>query len=96
MPDLITYLSRVMGDVVTTVNGKLDPQSNGNCALVSATFTASNVEVIVPHTLGRVPIGRVVYDQTTTSAVYSTSTAWTAQNIYLASAGTGSVKLIVF
>jgi hypothetical protein len=49
------------------------------------TFTTAgaNTEVVVPHTVGAIPVGRIVLMQDKAGHLYSSTTAWTATNIYV-------------
>lgn len=47
------------------------------------TTSTANTEVVVPHTLNAIPVGRIVIAQDKAGSLYSSTTAWTASNIYV-------------
>lgn len=49
----------------------------------TVTTAGANTEVVVPHTLGEVPIGRIVLRQDKAGHIYDSTTAWTKTNIYI-------------
>ena len=54
-------------------------------------------EVSVAHTLGKVPVGYIVYGQTAAGSVYDGTTTNTATTLYLKSdASSATFRLIVF
>ena len=68
------------GDGVTGARGE-------NISGEFRTFTTStaNTEVVVPHTLGAIPVGRIVIGQNKSGSLYSSTTAWDKNNIYVKS-----------
>ena len=92
-----TTLNRIFG-LAQTVNGGLDfGQSSqtpstytGNMSGVWATAIApgANVEFAVPHNLGRIPNGYLIFWSSVAAILYqgpTTGTAWTTSNIYVKS-----------
>lgn len=63
-------------------------------------FTSSgtpNAENTIPHLLGKVPTGYLVYRKDKAAHLYDGTTAWTNANIYLKSdVATVAFKMIVF
>ena len=49
------------------------------------TTAGANTEVVVPHTLGVIPVGRIVLRQDKAGSLYDSTTAWTTTNIYIKS-----------
>ena len=68
------------GDGVTGARGE-------NISGEFRTFTTStaNTEVVVPHTLGAIPVGRIVIGQDKAGSLYNSTTAWNKNNIYVKS-----------
>ena len=69
---------------------------NIDCKLITAVFVAANTELVIPHTLKRVPIGYLPYNLTAATIVYNGTTAFTNTNIYLKASVATTVSLIVF
>ncbi len=93
--DLTRYLELFGKDVVTKVNGQLD-FGNFSSSLITVKFNTANAQVAVGHSLGRVPIGRLVYGQDNSGVIYDGTTANNASTIYLKCSATGSANIIVF
>lgn len=91
-----TFTSRVVRDIVNTVNGNLDFLSNFRCTFIEGTFVAG-VELAITHDLGMVPTGKLVYYQTAADVVTdSVSNPATETTIYLLCASSGIAKMILF
>lgn len=88
--------SSAFGEVVDVVNGNIDFSTNIDCVFASFSIVA-NVEQLVPHTLGRVPIGKIVIYQTCNQVIYdSTSNLPTDQDIHLWCTDSGNATIILF
>jgi len=68
------------GDGVTGARGE-----NISGEFRTITTAGANTEVVVPHTLGAIPVGRIVIGQDKAGSLYSSTTAWTKTNIYVKS-----------
>jgi len=66
------------GDGVDNVRGE-----NMSGEFHAFTTAGANTEVVVPHTLGAIPVGRIVISQDKAGSLYSSTTAWTSTNIYV-------------
>ena len=67
---------------------------------VSVTFTSSATpdnENTIPHGLGKIPIGWLVYSKDKAGDVYDGTTAWTTTNLFLkVDIASVTVKIIIF
>lgn len=72
-------------------------EDNIDCRLVSVTSDATpGTEFSVAHTLGKIPVGYLVYGQNGAGSVYDGTTANTATTLFLKSdAASTSFRLIV-
>ena len=94
--DMVRFLTIFMNNVVNTVNGDLDFQTNFNCKLVDVSFTAINQDIAVNHGLGRVPSGRIIYAQSANGLIIDGLTQNTSSILYLRCSALGKASLIVF
>lgn len=96
-PDELQKHVEILGDdLVRTINGKLDFQTNFNAKAVSAVFTAASTDTAVVHGLGRVPIGYLKTSQSVAMSVFNGTTRWTATTIYLQSSVAGTAGLLIY
>lgn len=87
--------SSAFADLVDIVNGNIDFQTNVNCVFVEFEIQA-DVELTVSHSLGRVPVGRIVTYQTCQEVIYDSDTTATIDTINLWCGSSGSVRMILF
>jgi hypothetical protein len=96
--DVNTALSELVTELRKILNGGL--LIPDNFAAKTVTFTSSatpDAENVVAHTLGKVPVGYIVYGRDKAGVLYSGTTAWTTANIYLKSnIASVEYKIIVF
>ena len=85
--DLFTDISNIFlafqgrirfGDGVDKARGE-----NMSGEFHTITTAGANTEVVVPHTLGVIPVGRIVLMQDKAGSLYSSTTAWTSTTIYV-------------
>lgn len=50
---------------------------------ITFTTAGANTEVVVPHTLSAIPVGRLIIRQDKAGSLYDSTTAWTKSNIYV-------------
>ncbi len=94
--DVARYADLFAQDVVDTVNGDLDFDSNFNAKEVTATFSAANTDLAIQHNLGRTPVRYIVTSATTAMSVYNGSIASTSSILYLRSSATGVATLLIY
>ena len=85
-------------ELSSIINGGLKFTDNFNCkeSAVSDTGTA-NTEFAVAHTLKRIPIGYLVIRNNKAGFVYDSSSAFTAENIYLKhSIANAAITILIF
>lgn len=90
------YLTLFGDQVVRTVNGGLDFQTNFNGTVVSLTFSATNTDTSVAHGLGRVPTGYLIIGRTANMGIYNGAASNTATNLILRSSSVGTASVLVF
>lgn len=78
----------------TVDNKDLSQNMDGWWASVTTPGSA-NTEFTVPHGLGRVPVGFLIFSRTKAGTTYKSTTAWTTSNIYLKDDQT-SDPLVIF
>lgn len=96
--DLLNMLREFIESVTRILNRGIRFADNVDCAEVEYTSNATpGTEDTIPHGLGRVPQGFLIYDRDADSNDPYRSTAYDATNIYV-KCGTASVafKLIIF
>ena len=96
--DLYTIIANFITEVKKIVNGGITFNDNHDAKMV--TFTSSgtpDVENTVPHSLGKIPSGYLVYSRDKAATLYDGATAWTKTDIYLkANVATTVFKIIIF
>lgn len=92
----IEQLNKVLSNIsFGDTSDNLSPAQNieGWYAAVTSSGVA-DTEFAVPHQLGRVPIGFLVFSKSNAGVVYKGATAWTSSNIYLKDSGISDVLLL--
>jgi hypothetical protein len=96
--DLLNTTNEMARNLDAVLNRGISFSDNVDCRLT--TFTSSgtpDAENTVPHSLGKVPTGYVVYGLDKGAVVYTGTTSWTKTNIYLkVNTASVAVKIIVF
>jgi len=90
------FQSQINDEVKTILNNGLTFTDNFAGKITTVTFSAANTDVAVAHGLGRVPTGYLIISSGASMSVYTGSSAWTSNLIYLRSSATGTVGVIVF
>lgn len=96
--DLLKTINDMSRNLDAILNrGAIFPD-NMDCRLISFVSSATpDAENTVAHTLGKTPIGFLVYNINKAAVVYANGTAWTKSNIYLKVNVTSvAVNIIVF
>lgn len=95
--DLETTLDKIFGKIKQILNGGILFSDNFDAQLKTVTTAGADTEVSVAHTLKRTPTGYLVYSRDKAAVIYDSTTAWTANNIYIkANVATVTAKLIIF
>jgi len=90
------FLDILAKDIVSTVNGKLDFQTNFNCTLISVPFTAANTQQAILHGLGRVPVGYIKTRASANMEVFDGTSGNTSNVLYLQASAPGTVGLLIY
>ncbi len=83
-------------DVVNVVNGNVEFGTNIKSTIVSVTFSASDTDTIVGHSLGKVPTGYIPVGLSWSMIVYTGSLSATNKQITLKSSATGTASILLF
>lgn len=96
--DLFNALQDFHTVLVSILNRGIKFSDNVDCRLVTGTTSATpDSENTIAHTLGKVPIGYIVYSQDKAGSLYLGTTTWTTTNIYLkCNVASVAYKIIVF
>lgn len=96
--DQLNTINEMVRNLDTILNRGIRFQDNFDARLVTFTSSATpDTENTVAHTLGKVPVGFLVYSLDKAGVVYNGTTAFTKTNIYLkVNVATVVVKIIVF
>jgi hypothetical protein len=94
--ELKKFLALFGEEVVLTINGRLDFETNFACQLVRVTFSAASTDTAVAHSLGRVPTGFLLYYLDSPVAIYNGATANTSTTFYLRASNPATAKVILF
>lgn len=94
--ELQRYSAQILKSFLDVINGNVDLVDNCSTSFVSVTFSAANTETKVAHTLGRTPQGYIVAGATADVRVFDSSSASTADAIFLKASGAATVRLLVF
>ena len=96
LDQLVRFTTIMMNDVLRVVNGNLSFEDNFNSRFVDVSFTAANIEVYVPHTLGRIPTGYILTKTNAAASIYSGTSTFTESAIYLKSSAIAETKILIF
>ena len=96
--DLGLVLTEWSSNIKRILDGGISFQDNVDCAFVTFTSHAvAGTEFTVPHTLGKVPVGYIVYGQSGAGSVYDGVTTNTKTTLYLKSDVSAiTFRLVVF
>lgn len=64
--------------------------------LTTVTFTVANADVVVPHELGKVPLGYHVVGRSGNFTVYNGTVPSSESQLTLRASGTGTADILVF
>lgn len=84
--------------VIKILNRGIRFQDNVDCRTISYTSNSTpNTQDTVAHTLGKVPSGYIVVQQSKAGVVFNGGTTWTTTNIYLKnSVASVATTIIIF
>lgn len=84
----LTAIKNYVEQISTIINGGISlgdgtKADNVNLIWFSTTTPGADVEFVISHKLGRVPVGWLILKQDKAGSVYASATPWTTTNIYL-------------
>lgn len=96
--DLFNTMQDFNNRLVAILNRGIKFSDNVDCVLITTTTSATpDAENTIAHTLGKLPVGYIVYSQDKSGSLYLGGTAWTSSNIYLkCNVASVAYKIIVF
>lgn len=94
--DLPRWTALCLENIISTINGKLDFQSNFNQKTVSVNFSAADTDTAVSHGLGRVITGYILVGSSAALSIYDGTSGSTDQVLYLRASATGSARILVY
>ncbi len=96
--DIFNTLTDFHNRLVAILNRGIKFSDNVDCVLVTLTSSATPDDSnTVDHTLGKIPVGYIVYSQDKAGSLYLGGTAWTTTNIYLkCNVASVAYKIIIF
>lgn len=94
--DVTRYVSAVLAQVSTILNAGINFQDNFSAQRVSVTFGSANVETVVRHNLGRVPVGYLPLTLSAAMILYNGTSGNDDSALYLKSSATGTATVLVF
>lgn len=95
--DFMKIVSQFLLEIQPIINGKIEFESNILSQVVTSYFPTANVDLVIPHALGKTPIRYLVADKTRSCDVYRGSKVETKDNVFLKSTVAGvTVTLILF
>jgi hypothetical protein len=91
------YSSILFSGIIDLVSGNLSFKDNFKCKAITVVFSSANTNTTVKHSLGFVPSGYIVTKRSGSFNIFSGTTAWDTNNIYLqTSAVPATIDVIVF
>lgn len=96
--DVFKTLQDFFNRIVAILNRGISFSDNVDCVLVSFTSSATpDNSNTIPHALGKVPSGYIVYSQDKAGSLYLSGTTWTSTNVYLkCNVASVAVRIILF
>lgn len=89
--DLRRFVNQAITNLSQIVTNNINFQDNMNCQVVGVTLGTS--EIAIKHNFNRVPFGYLVLNQDANATIYSGTTEWNANTIYLKASGTVYAKI---
>lgn len=96
LDQMVRFSSQTLDLIVTEINGRLIFGENIRGQLLTVTFPVANVDVAVPHALGRVPDGYFLTGANAAMSLYDGSIANNSQNAYLRTSAFGTARIFLF
>lgn len=81
--DFMRFCSQLVGTIVDTINGKLEFDTNLLTQSVSVTFSATNTDTSVSHSLNKTGVKYIVTSKNAACDVYNGLTAASSSTLYL-------------
>jgi hypothetical protein len=96
MEDFKTAAAQLLSDIVSKINGQLEFDKNLLSQTVEVTFTQSNVEQAVNHSLNKLIYNYLPISKLAACDIYDGGTDPTKNAIYLKSTVATTVTLVLF
>lgn len=94
--DFNEALLRFTRRIVDVLNGGIKITDNFDAQIITVTTAVADTEVVVAHTLKRVPQGYIVLSVDKAGVIYTSGTTWTSENIYIkCNVATVTAKLLI-
>lgn len=96
--DIITVLGGFIQNLIAILDGGISFDDNMDISRVSvASHATPGTEFSVTHTLGKVPVGYLVYGQTAAGSIFDGATANTGSTLYFKSdVSAVTFRIVVF
>lgn len=94
--DFIRQASKLLGDIVLVINGKIEFGDNIQSQIVSVSFSAQNTDTSVNHALNKSSVNYFPVSKNVACDIYTGNRAANNKTIYLRSTQVASVTLVLF
>lgn len=89
------FVADSLNEMIGVINGNLEIGLNIKAQIVDASFTATNTDTVIPHSLGRVPNGYILINSNVSTNLYNGSVAFASGNITLKSTAVATTKILI-
>lgn len=88
--------SQAVAEMGDTINGGLEFDKNFASQTVTVNFKTANVDVAVPHTLGKTGVNYLIARKSSNCTVYDGATMPQPNKLWLRSSAPGAVVLVLY
>ena len=93
---LVRYIAPLLQELVKTINGKIEFDTNMKTQLVDVSFVTANADTEIDHGLAKTDVSYIVVSKSATCDVYDGAVAASESRLFLKSTAIADVKLLLF
>ena len=95
-PNYNVYLSQLLNQMQSIINGRISLTDNCYTQLISAQFKSANTNQAFPHSLNKIPTGYILVGAQAATNLYDGTQGNSVNTIYLRSTVATTARILVF
>lgn len=95
-PNYNVYLSQLLGQMQSVLNGHVSLTENCYTNVISAQFKSANTSQAFPHNLNKIPTGYILIGAQAATDLYDGTQSNTVNTIYLRATVATTARILVF